>query len=666
MRKKFLVFAGLFFVLVFSVSVSAQWTSDLNTDLVAYWSLDGTSGTVTDELGINNGTNFGATRGVAGIIASAFDYDPLPADFTTLMIIDDLTDGHINSTWNLWVNPDTYSGGDDVVLSVGLDGSNDEHFVIAIQNGVIDFDYFIKPNLFLRHVGAGNILVNTWNMITVTRAGNNLSVYLNGAIVDSQNMVAGGVVTDGGATQLVYVGKREDNIEGKFDGTIDEIGLWNRVLNDSEITQLYNNGNGTPTNSPPAIEPVANISIIEGGFVSVTVNATDPNGDDLTYLIQPEGFFTQQTNLFTWQTDYDDIGHQNFTIEVNDGLESVFEDFSVTVLANTDLVIDQSGIFFSNNAPNEGEIVYITAIFSNTLDINPPSIGVAFWDGDPSNGGILIGMDTITTGGRTDSYFAQAQWTSEPGVHDIFVVLDPQDNIAEPDETNNIAFKPLSVTALPDFMIRTQDIGFTNPSPQSGEQINILAMIHNLGSASANNVNVLFYLDDLSNIISQEVLNIDDYSTQFLMVQWIAIGGEHTIGVFVDLNNSIMEINESNNQASRTISVQGQNLPPELYPVGDRTVTVDRNLLINLEATDPNNDTLLFSTNAVSVLPSEFNFNPITGVFNWRPSRHDYGVYDVTFSVTDGTFVDEKTSRITVRGRRPRIGNFSFAVMPVN
>lgn len=90
------------------------------------------------------------------------------------------------------------------------------------------------------------------------------------------------------------------------------------------------------------------------------------------------------------------------------------------------------------------------------------------------------------------------------------------------------------------------------------------------------------------------------------------------------------------------------NHPPILEPIGHQTIIENQTLTIQLEATDPDNDTLTFNTTAGNVLPSPFYFNSTSGLFEWTPGIQDSGVYDVEFSVTDGEQSDEENITITV------------------
>ena len=94
-----------------------------------------------------------------------------------------------------------------------------------------------------------------------------------------------------------------------------------------------------------------------------------------------------------------------------------------------------------------------------------------------------------------------------------------------------------------------------------------------------------------------------------------------------------------------------QGFVPNLFSIGNQIVNENETLTINLQATDPNNDPLIFGTNAASVLPSTYTFiqtSNTTALFQWAPLFSDQGNYQVTFNVTDGTYSDRETITITV------------------
>ena len=91
----------------------------------------------------------------------------------------------------------------------------------------------------------------------------------------------------------------------------------------------------------------------------------------------------------------------------------------------------------------------------------------------------------------------------------------------------------------------------------------------------------------------------------------------------------------------------GGNQRPELKRIGDRTAPVGEQLLIQLQATDPEGDPL--SYNVRSSLPEGAKFEKATGEFTWTPSPSQDGTLVlITFEVSDGTLKDQETIQITV------------------
>jgi len=101
-------------------------------------------------------------------------------------------------------------------------------------------------------------------------------------------------------------------------------------------------------------------------------------------------------------------------------------------------------------------------------------------------------------------------------------------------------------------------------------------------------------------------------------------------------------------QRGANVEVIGTNQPPILNFIGDRRISIGQTLAIQMNATDPEEDPLTYSTNAASVIRSPFFFDNQTGFFRWQPQRSDIGNYQVTFTVSDGLETTSETIRISV------------------
>ncbi len=83
-------------------------------------------------------------------------------------------------------------------------------------------------------------------------------------------------------------------------------------------------------NRKPVLSRVYDIEAKETDTIIVQLEATDNDGDELSFGID-DGRFVQDGNMFTWETTYDDAGEYSVTATVSDGVDTVSEEFTVTV-----------------------------------------------------------------------------------------------------------------------------------------------------------------------------------------------------------------------------------------------------------------------------------------------------------------------------------------------
>ena len=83
-------------------------------------------------------------------------------------------------------------------------------------------------------------------------------------------------------------------------------------------------------NRKPVMEQIGSLKSKETDEVTITVHATDPDGDALKYEIS-NSKFKQDGNIFTWNTGYDSAGEYNLTVSVSDGTDTTEEAFVLTV-----------------------------------------------------------------------------------------------------------------------------------------------------------------------------------------------------------------------------------------------------------------------------------------------------------------------------------------------
>ena len=205
---------------------------DLNNGLAGYWKLDETSGNAADQLGAHNGTPFAIRGFVTGKIGSSYDLSKSNRSYINCGALP-LT---IN-TLSVWVKRTSSSnnvciagtGGNKTGLWINSDGN------LALFNnaGVASATWgrLTETGIF-HHI----VLVSP-----VTGASGKAELYVDGISQGEQSCA-------NPESQIFVIGSNfaggAFNSPNSFDGAIDEVSLWNRALNATEITELYSNGAG--------------------------------------------------------------------------------------------------------------------------------------------------------------------------------------------------------------------------------------------------------------------------------------------------------------------------------------------------------------------------------------------------------------------------------------
>ena len=89
---------------------------------------------------------------------------------------------------------------------------------------------------------------------------------------------------------------------------------------------------GDPNNPPPVLQAIGDKTVDENITLTFTINATDPNGEPITYSAQglPSGAtFSNQT--FSWTPSYAQTGSYSITFRASDGNSLDYETITITV-----------------------------------------------------------------------------------------------------------------------------------------------------------------------------------------------------------------------------------------------------------------------------------------------------------------------------------------------
>lgn len=214
--------------------------NQLDSGLIAYYKLDGTSGVVTDEVSNNNGTIYGATRGLAGKVGNCFEFDgvndyvnvPYSPDFAYTIGIDRVT-------VSAWVYPhDKDSVDHGAIYSDRAVGNNVQAIGMKINQGGFGLSGWAPSatGYAVEYVPVPSN--NQWYLMTAVFDSSEAKLYINGALESSVSL--SGVSLTNGGTGITFSEEQGDYWENYFDGKIDEVKIWSRALSASEVMAVYN------------------------------------------------------------------------------------------------------------------------------------------------------------------------------------------------------------------------------------------------------------------------------------------------------------------------------------------------------------------------------------------------------------------------------------------
>lgn len=257
------MFRKLLCIAVLAAVASAE-TINLQDGLVAHYRLDGDA--TDSSASALNGTvhNATASSNRFGETGTAMYFDGA-GDYLDMGNQAEWNIGTNSFSISLWIKPDgiasrklglvtLQNASTDVELCIGYGGlwypdpeADDDKIGLGLN-------YYSSPPWGYDAIGSQSLADGNWHHISLTRSGSSWNVYLDGA---STPQISGSYTFDPGSGQLL-VGTE---IPGDrfFAGTMDDVRIYSRALNSSEIAVLadrpiiteFRNGHLTWTNIIP-------------------------------------------------------------------------------------------------------------------------------------------------------------------------------------------------------------------------------------------------------------------------------------------------------------------------------------------------------------------------------------------------------------------------------
>lgn len=332
-----------------SRSLTAQViSSDITTGLVGYWNFDEGSGTTAaDSSGNNNtGTLVNGPTWVAGKIGSgALSFDGasgyLNVANSTGLTLDEFTVSAWVKTSNLAT---AYIISKDTSTCIsyrnfwkfGLGYNTYLRSAVTMGNGSVANFQWTTDN------SANNVGDGQWHLVTaVFTPGVSVKMYKDGNLIDTDTTTITGPF--GVSTNPVKIGLCGNS--GYFNGSLDDIRVYNRALTDQEITDLYHYAGSAFSSdiTPPAVSissPASGATV--SGTTVITANASD-NVGVASVQFQLDGVnlgsaVTSAPYTYSWDTTVATNDSHTLTAVVRDAAGNSTVSGAVTVTVNNTTV----------------------------------------------------------------------------------------------------------------------------------------------------------------------------------------------------------------------------------------------------------------------------------------------------------------------------------------
>ena len=373
-------------------------------------------------------------------------------------------------------------------------------------------------------------------------------------------------------------------------------------------------------NRPPELERIGDRSVNESELLEFIVNATDPDGDGLTYSASnlPDGAsFDPATQIFSWNPSLEQDGlYRDVHFGVSDGDLIDWENITIRV-----------GDMGDPNSPPIFEPIGDKSVNENEL------LEFIVNATDPDGDNLAYSASNLPDGATFNNTTRTFSWTptfeqagTYPGVY--FEVSDGElTNWTSITIIVNDTNRPPGLEGMMDQSVNetetlTVDVNATDPD----------------GDVLIYSCNRTDLFTDFNLLTGTGSWTMDYYDAGIYCVNFGISDGKGGID-----NETV------------AITVEDVNRPPELEEIGNQTVEENETLTVDANATDPDGDALIYSCNRTDLFT---NFNPTTGIGSWTTDYYDGGIYCVGFGVSDGKGgIDNETVTITVEevNRQPEL-----------
>lgn len=260
----------------------------------------------------NDLTNNGASINTEGILNSAYDLESTESDYISMSDNIASVSGDNIGSISVWVKPESIPT-TGAIWGFGDLGVSTARIRLHVESATNKFHIYSNTGTAYSLYGNTTISVGNWYHVVVTQDASNYKMYVNGVLQTLTGTNGGAWFNDVTTPDVWVIGHRPYAVDSFWDGLIDEFSYWNKTLNSTEISELYNSGAPTseqqypftPLTQPPN---ESTETTIFGQSLS-TINVNSPSYVTLisaNYEIEQNnthGYFTIAANILSGVTN---------------------------------------------------------------------------------------------------------------------------------------------------------------------------------------------------------------------------------------------------------------------------------------------------------------------------------------------------------------------------
>ncbi|KND48704.1 MAG: putative glucanase [Parcubacteria bacterium C7867-003] len=276
---------------------------------IAFWTLDQTSGTNALDTSGNsyNGTlfNYTGSSWTTGKVSNALNFDGIDdqVKISNATALTSLT----GLTVSAWVNPrgsgGNGSGAGTIVSKRGVVGSSARFRLMMGSDGTsLQFNSAYSTVGGSWKTPTGSLPLNSWHHVVLTYTHEDVNsipkIYINGVLQTLTTLTtpSGTAISD---DDIIYIGSRGINAtSGVFDGTIDQVRIYEREISSGEVTNLYNSENSTGV-IDFSLSSSGTAKVMQAKSVTSTITATLAGGISGAVTFSASGLPTGATASFS-------------------------------------------------------------------------------------------------------------------------------------------------------------------------------------------------------------------------------------------------------------------------------------------------------------------------------------------------------------------------------